>query len=188
MAGPARRWIAVVGVGALALLPACSGVGREADATVESVRPATAAPSSAAADMAMLPAACRAVTTSVIEQALGVKAVIGPLPVEDGCGWHDSTPSCLMRSLGIDVHEGATAATAYAAAEAAAVAPQAVPGLGQRAFMTSDLGIMGSSLPMTFVNVLDGGAWLHFTLLGLAGASGEQLLLAVARQVVGAQS
>ena len=64
MAGPARRWIAVVGVGALALLPACSGVGREADVTVESVRPATAAPSSAAADLAMLPAACRAVTTS----------------------------------------------------------------------------------------------------------------------------
>jgi non-specific serine/threonine protein kinase len=75
---------------------------------------------------------------------------------------------------------------AYAAAESAAIAPRELTGLGQRAFVTSDLGIMDESLPMTFVDVLDGGTWLHFTLLGRAGSGGEQLLVSVAQQVVDA--
>ena len=185
MAGPARRWTAVLGVGALGLLPACGATGQAADVTVESTRPATAV---GAADLAALPAACRVMTRALVEQALGVKGVVGPIVVEDGCGWNQSAPSCQMVSLGIDVQEGPSAATSYAAAEAVAVAPQAVAGLGQQAFMTTDLGIMDSSLPMTFVNVLDRGHWLRFTLLGRAGKGGEALLLGVAHQVVGATS
>ena len=121
MAGPARRWMAVLGVGALGLLPACGGVGRAGSVTVESTRPATAV---GAVDLAVLPAACRVMTRALVEQALGVKGVVGPIVVEDGCGWHQSAPSCQMVSLGIDVQEGASAATSYAAAEAVAVAPK----------------------------------------------------------------
>jgi len=189
MARPARRWIGGLGVGALAVLSACSGLGRDADATVASVQPVPVQ-KPAAAELAQLPDVCRAMPSELVERTLGATgaAVVGPVTVEDGCGWHDSTSGCQLRSLGIEVREGRSAPTAYAAAAAAAVAPEAVTGLGQEAFMTTDLGIMDSTLPMTFVNVLDRGRWLHFTLLGRAGAPGERLLLDVARHVLGAGS
>ena len=189
MAGPARRWMAVLGVGALGLLPACGGLGHETTATVEAVRP-TATASPPTAELAALPAPCQAVQLVMVEQALGVHGsrMVGPLNVGDGCGWHESTASCQMRAFGIDIDDSPGAATSFAAAQAAAIAPREVPGLGDRAFMTSDLGMMDASLPMTSVDVLDGGEWLHFALLGRAGADGEGVLLAMAQRVVGSTS
>jgi len=182
---------AVVGVAILALA-ACSGSssnsggaaasGNAAPAAAAAVTPAAATPAAA------VPDACTVITPQQVQQALGVlgpEHVSGPEMLGPGrCAWHSSDPTCLMRSLGIEIMGGAQAQQGFNDTKAAATLRDDVPGLGQAAFASTDLMPFGTGAQVERLNVEDGGFWLRFTTAGRVGDSGRGILTTVATQVL----
>ena len=173
MAGPARRRLLLLGVATVALVPACGALDRAQDVSVS----------------AAVPVACRAVPASAVEDALGVSAskVAGPLAAEGAsCSWHSTDPSCYLRSLGVDVHNGADASASYARARETAALADDVHGIGQRAFFSVEPFVAGEAVQIAHLDVDQGDTWLHVTLVGHVGPAAEDILQQVATAAVAA--
>jgi len=167
---PRRLRFLVLGIVVLAL-PACGALDGSRDVTVA----------------AALPEACRAVPRAAVQEALGVApaTIAGPLAAAGGaCSWHSTDPSCYLRSLGVQVHDGADASAGYARARETAALADDVHGIGRRAFFSVEPYVAGAAVQIAHLDVDQGSSWLRVTLVGRVGPAAEDILQRVASAAV----
>lgn len=125
-------------------------------------------------------AACSVVRAADVQHALGVEAskVNGPSVVRPGtCTWNSGDPTCVMRSLSVELRRGSSAVVNYAHVQAEALSMKPVFGVGDAAFTSIEALPFGAAVMISHLDARRGDTTLHLTLLGRLAPDGSVDLL-----------
>ena len=89
-----------------------------------------------------------------------------------------------MRSLGVQIVEGAGTAAAFAQARLDEVLRSDTTGFGEAAFFSTTVLPAGAGTEIERLDVREGNTWYRFTVAGRLGDNGRGILTVVARSVL----